>query len=171
VEGKGHVYVLLLIPGPNNWCLLPINILFYVLENIISLGIKDIGIVIAPETGEIIKTTVGNGDRWGVNITYILQPEPAGLAHAVKMAEPFLKDAPFLMYLGDNLIGSGLSHFYQKFLEKRPDAQILLKAVSDPSRFGVARIDENGQVVGLIEKPKKPPSNLAGLNWRLSLFS
>jgi len=136
-------------------------ILFYVLENIISLGIKDIGIVIAPETGEIIKTTVGDGDRWGVNITYILQPEPAGLAHAVKMAEPFLKDAPFLMYLGDNLIGSGLSHFYQKFLEKRPDAQILLKAVSDPSRFGVARIDKNGQVVGLIEKPKKPPSNLA----------
>jgi len=136
-------------------------ILFYVLENIIALGIKDIGIVIAPETGKLIKATVGNGNRWGVNITYILQPKPAGLAHAVKIAQPFLGNNPFLMYLGDNLIGSELRHFYQKFLEKKPDAQILLKAVSDPSRFGVAQIDENGQVVRLIEKPKKPPSDLA----------
>jgi len=136
-------------------------ILFYVLENIINLGIKDIGIIIAPETGEAVKQAVGDGNSWGVNINYILQPEPAGLAHAVKIAQPFLKDEPFLMYLGDNLIGADLSRFYQRFIEKKPDAQILLKPVPDPSRFGVAQIDRNGRVFRLIEKPKKPPSNLA----------
>ncbi|MDL1970222.1 MAG: glucose-1-phosphate thymidylyltransferase [Candidatus Desulfofervidaceae bacterium] len=136
-------------------------ILFYVLENIINLGIKDIGIIIAPETGEAVKQAVGNGNRWGVNIEYILQPEPAGLAHAVKTARPFLKNNPFLMYLGDNLIGTNLRKFYQKFLEKNPDAQILLKPVTDPSRFGVAEINKKGQVLRLVEKPKHPPSNLA----------
>lgn len=136
-------------------------ILFYVLENIIGLGIKDIGIIIAPETGEAVKQAVGNGNRWGVNIEYILQPEPAGLAHAVKIARPFLKEDAFLMYLGDNLIGADLKRFYQRFIEKRPDAQILLKPVPDPSRFGVAEIDGNGRVLRLVEKPKQPPSNLA----------
>ena len=136
-------------------------VLFYVLENVIKLGIKDIGIIVAPETGEAVKEAVGNGDRWGVNITYILQSEPAGLAHAVKVAQPFLKNSPFLMYLGDNLIGADLKQFYQKFLEKEPDAQILLKAVDDPTRFGVAEVNEKGEVIRLVEKPKHPPSNLA----------
>jgi len=136
-------------------------VLFYVLENVIDLGIKDIGIIIAPETGEAVKEAVGDGNRWGVNITYILQPEPKGLAHAVKVAHPFLENSPFLMYLGDNLIGADLRRFYQQFLEKKPDAQILLKAVEDPTRFGVAEIDKKGKVIRLIEKPKKPPSNLA----------
>ncbi|RLB08467.1 MAG: glucose-1-phosphate thymidylyltransferase, partial [Deltaproteobacteria bacterium] len=81
-------------------------ILFYVLENIIGLGINDIGIVIAPETGEAVRQAVEKANKWGVNIDYILQPEPAGLAHAVKISRSFLKDSPFLMYLGDNLIGA-----------------------------------------------------------------
>ncbi len=136
-------------------------ILFYVLENIINLGIKDIGVIIAPETGEAVKQALGNGERWKANITYILQPEPAGLAHAVKMAQDFLQDSPFLMYLGDNLIGTNLRHFYEQFLTYKPDAQILLKPVRNPQHFGVAEIDEQGQVKRLIEKPKEPPSNLA----------
>ena len=136
-------------------------ILFYVLENIIRLGINDIGIVIAPETGEAVRQAVENANKWGANIDYILQPEPAGLAHAVKISRSFLKDSPFLMYLGDNLIGADLRQFYQRFLKERPDALILLKKVPDPSRFGVAEIDELGQVLRLIEKPKQPPSDLA----------
>ncbi len=136
-------------------------ILFYVLENIVNLGIKDVGIIIAPETGDAVKQAVGDGTRWGVDVTYILQPEPAGLAHAVKIAKPFLQEDPFLMYLGDNLIGADLRRFYERFITETPDAQILLKPVEDPSRFGVAEVDEKGRVKRLIEKPKVPPSNLA----------
>lgn len=136
-------------------------ILWYGIESIVAAGITDIGIVISPETGDEVKAKTGNGDRFGAKITYILQEQPAGLAHAVKIAQPFLADSPFIMYLGDNLIQSDLSQFLQRFKTPEKDALILLRQVPNPTAFGVAKVDEQGRVVQLLEKPKVPPSNLA----------
>jgi glucose-1-phosphate thymidylyltransferase len=136
-------------------------IIFYVLDNMANAGILDIGIIISPETGEEIKRFVGNGDRWRASTTYIVQDHPAGLAHAVWTARDFLKDEPFVMYLGDNLIGGGIQRFVEKFQAEKPDAQILLKPIDNPTAFGIAEVNERGEVVRLIEKPKAPCSNLA----------
>ncbi|MFB8797839.1 MAG: glucose-1-phosphate thymidylyltransferase [Microcoleus sp.] len=136
-------------------------ILWYGIEGIVAAGITDIGIIISPETGEEVKAKTGNGDRFGAKITYILQNEPAGLAHAVKIARPFLGDSPFIMYLGDNLIQNQLDPFLETFKKHQLDALILLRPVQNPSAFGVAKVDENGRVLQLVEKPKVPPSNLA----------
>lgn len=136
-------------------------ILWYGIESIVAAGITDIGIIISPETGEEVKQVTGNGDRFGAKITYILQEQPAGLAHAVKIAQPFLGDSPFIMYLGDNIIEGSVDSFLTQFNQQNLDALILLRAVSNPSAFGVAKVDEKGRVLQLIEKPKKPPSNLA----------
>lgn len=136
-------------------------ILFYVLDQIIESGIEDIGIIISPETGEDIKKHVGDGSKWHAHITYILQAEPAGLAHAVMTARPFLKDSPFLMFLGDNLIQDGVKRFIGEFQSRSPDALVLLKEVEDPRLFGVAELDKNGNITKLVEKPKEPKSNLA----------
>ncbi len=136
-------------------------ILWYGIEGIVAAGITDIGIIISPETGEEVKAKTGNGDRFGAKITYILQEQPAGLAHAVKVAQPFLGDSPFIMYLGDNLIQSDLGLFLEKFTAQAVDALILLRPVANPTAFGVATVDESGRVLQLVEKPKVPPSNLA----------
>ena len=136
-------------------------ILWYGIEAIVAAGIVDIGIIISPETGEEIKEKTGNGDRFGAKITYIYQDQPLGLAHAVKVARPFLGDSSFVMYLGDNLIQDSLGQFLQAFKEKNLDALILLRTVSNPTAFGVAKVDEQGRVLALVEKPKVPPSNLA----------
>ena len=136
-------------------------ILWYGLEAIAAAGIQDIGIIISPETGPEIQAKTGNGEGFGVKITYILQEQPLGLAHAVKIAQPFLGVSPFIMYLGDNLIQDGLGQFLEHFQQKGLDALILLHQVSNPSAFGVATVDERGRVLALVEKPQAPASNLA----------
>lgn len=136
-------------------------ILWYGIESIVAAGITDIGIIISPETGEEIKAKTGNGDRFGAKITYILQASPQGLAHAVKVARPFLGDDAFVMYLGDNLIRDQLDTFLAKFRERDLAAMILLRRVPDPTAFGVAQVTADGKVVGLVEKPQVPPSDLA----------
>ena len=136
-------------------------ILWYGIEAIVAAGIIDIGIIISPETGEEVKAKTGNGDRFGANISYIVQDKPAGLAHAVKVAQPFLGNSPFIMYLGDNLVQNELGLFLESFKEQNLDALVLLRPVVNPSAFGVAKVDERGQVLQLVEKPKDPPSNLA----------
>jgi glucose-1-phosphate thymidylyltransferase len=136
-------------------------ILWYCIESIVAAGVTDIGIVISPETGDEVKNKTGNGDRFGAKITYILQSQPAGLAHAVKIAQPFLGNDSFIMFLGDNLIELPLHSFLTNFLQKQLDALVLLKQVDNASAFGVAEIDAEGKVIRLVEKPKHPQSNLA----------
>jgi glucose-1-phosphate thymidylyltransferase len=136
-------------------------ILFYVLDNLRAAGITDIGMIICPETGQAVKNAVGDGARWGAKVEYILQDQPLGLAHAVQVSRPFLAQSAFVMYLGDNLIGSGISEFCAEFDGSGADAMILLKAVSNPSSFGIAEVDTKGRVKSLVEKPKEPKSNLA----------
>ena len=136
-------------------------ILWYGIESIVAAGITDIGIIISPETGGEVKSKTGNGQKFGANITYILQDQPLGLAHAVKIAQPFLADSPFVMYLGDNLVESQLDLFLNQFKTENLDALTLLCEVENPSAFGVAKVDSHGKVLRLIEKPQHPPSNLA----------
>lgn len=135
-------------------------VLFYGIESLVDAGVTEIGIIIAPRTGDEIREAVGDGSAFGASITYIVQDEPAGLAHAVLTAEEFLDGSPFVMYLGDNLLRNGISGLVDTFRTDEPDALILLTPVSDPSSYGVANL-EGERVVLLVEKPKDPPSNLA----------
>jgi glucose-1-phosphate thymidylyltransferase len=134
-------------------------VLFYGLEAIREAGITDVGIVVGETRKEIIQS-VGDGSRWGLNVTYIHQEEPLGLAHAVLVSEGFLKDDTFVMYLGDNLIKDGIKGIVDTYRAGRPNAGILLARVSEPERFGVAEL-RDGKVFGLVEKPEVPPSDLA----------
>jgi glucose-1-phosphate thymidylyltransferase len=135
-------------------------VLFYGIEALVDAGVTEIGIIIAPETGDEIREAAGDGSAFGAKITYIVQDKPAGLAHAVLTAEEFIGGAPFVMYLGDNLLADGLQGLVSTFRSDEPDALILLTPVDDPSSYGVAELDGE-RVVKLIEKPKDPPSNLA----------
>ncbi|HEU4700841.1 MAG TPA: glucose-1-phosphate thymidylyltransferase [Conexibacter sp.] len=136
-------------------------VLFYGIEAMAAAGIKEIGIIIAPETGEEIKAVAGDGSQFGVEITYILQDEPLGLAHAVLTAEPFLRDAPFVMYLGDNLLQGGIDELVKAFVTNEPEALILLTPVPDPENYGVAELNGHNTVKRLVEKPKEPATDLA----------
>jgi glucose-1-phosphate thymidylyltransferase len=135
-------------------------VLFYGIEALVEAGVTEIGIVIAPETGDEIRDAAGDGTAFGASITYITQDQPAGLAHAVLTAEGFLGDSPFVMYLGDNLLAEGITRLVSAFRDSQPDALILLTKVDDPSSYGVAELDGD-RVVRLVEKPKDPPSDLA----------
>jgi glucose-1-phosphate thymidylyltransferase len=135
-------------------------VLFYGIEAMAQAGITDVGIIIAPETGEEIQAAAGDGSRFGVSLTYIVQDEPLGLAHAVLTAEPFLGDSPFVMYLGDNLLQGGIQDLVRAFREHNPDALILLTPVHDPEQYGVAELS-NGAVRRLVEKPAEPKTDLA----------
>jgi glucose-1-phosphate thymidylyltransferase len=135
-------------------------VLFYGIQAMADAGIKQVGIIIAPETGDEIRAEAGDGARFGVELTYIVQDEPAGLAHAVLTAEPFLGDSSFVMYLGDNLLQGGIRDLVKAFGDHEPDALILLTPVSDPEQYGVAELHE-GSVVRLVEKPSEPKTNLA----------
>ncbi len=135
-------------------------VLGYVLDQVSKTGITQVGIIIAPETGQYVKEYIKDGKKWGFNVSYIPQ-EPLGLAHAVKTASSFLQKDDFIMCLGDNLQGQGLETFVQKFKKEKIDALILLKEVKDPTKFGVATLDEKTNIMELVEKPQKPKSNLA----------
>jgi glucose-1-phosphate thymidylyltransferase len=150
-------------------------ILFYGIEDMVEAGIKEIGIIVGTTRAEVI-AAVGNGSRWGVDITYIHQDAPLGLAHCVLIARDFLGDDDFVMYLGDNMLQQDLAGFTDRFERARtdaatlrlgddaspvPSAQILLAKVDDPRQFGVAELGDDGEVLRLIEKPADPPSNLA----------
>jgi glucose-1-phosphate thymidylyltransferase len=135
-------------------------VLFYGLEAIRDAGITDVGIVVG-DTASAIQAAVGNGSAFGLDVTYIRQDAPRGLAHAVLIARDFLAGDDFVMYLGDNFIVGGIASLVDEFRSGRPDAQIMLTRVPDPRQFGVAELDTAGEVIGLKEKPRQPKSDLA----------
>jgi glucose-1-phosphate thymidylyltransferase len=141
-------------------------VLFYGIEAMAEAGIEEVGVIIAPETGAEIEAAAGDGSRFGLRITYIVQDEPLGLAHAVLTAEAFLGGDAFVMYLGDNLLQGGISELVAAFREHEPDALILLTPVPDPENYGVAELapasaGEVGRVLRLVEKPSEPATDLA----------
>jgi glucose-1-phosphate thymidylyltransferase len=140
-------------------------ILFYGIEAMVAAGIVEIGMIVG-DTADEVMAAVGDGSTFGAKVTYIHQDAPLGLAHCVLVAHEFLGDDDFVMYLGDNLLQQDLRTFVERFEDARseaspPAAQILLKQVPDPHRFGIATLDEYGNVVNLIEKPDDPPTDLA----------
>ena len=137
-------------------------ILFYGLSDLADAGISEVGIIISPQTGTEIRRAVGDGSQFGLErVEFIVQDEPLGLAHALSMSMPFVDGDDCLMYLGDNLIKRGVADTVSDFKRDRPNAQILLAKVPNPSEFGVAKLDDQGVVERLVEKPKVPPSDLA----------
>jgi glucose-1-phosphate thymidylyltransferase len=134
-------------------------VLFYGIEALRDAGIQEIGIIVG-DTREEIREACGDGGRWGVRITYIEQDQPLGLAHAVLVARDFLGKDAFVMYLGDNILKSGITSLVETFKARKPSSLILLTPVPDPTMFGVAEL-KDGRVSKLVEKPKEPRSNLA----------
>jgi glucose-1-phosphate thymidylyltransferase len=134
-------------------------VLFYAIEDLVTSGISDIGIVVG-DTADQIQEAAGDGSRWGCRITYIRQDRPGGLAHAVNTASGYLGHDSFVMYLGDNLIQGGIAPFVEEFRSSQAAAHVLLYAVSNPQDFGVAEVAD-GRIVSLEEKPRVPRSDLA----------
>lgn len=135
-------------------------VLEYVLENIRSLGVTDIGMVVGDWEPEI-RRAIGDGSRFGATITYLRQDRPYGLAHCVTLARRFLGDDDFAMFLGDNLLPDGVDRIASQFRRERPAAHVVVHRVDDPRAFGVAELDAEGRVRKLVEKPQQPRSDLA----------
>ena len=135
-------------------------VLVRVIEAIREAGVRKIGIVVG-HTAPEIQDALGDGSQWDVELSYITQDRPAGLAHAVKIARPFLQDEPFVMFLGDNVIEGGISTLIRDFAQNGWNSQIVLKEVANPSAYGVAKLRGDGSIERLIEKPQNPPSSLA----------
>ena len=151
------------ITHTNNKHLIPIAnkpMIHYAIEAVVEAGIKEIGIVINPDTGNEIKEALGNGEKWGISLTYIIQEDPIGLAHVVKVSESFIKDDSFVFYLGDNVIVGGIKRFLEEFHNSNNNCQLVLSKVKDPQRFGVPEI-KKGKIIKVEEKPKTPKSNFA----------
>jgi glucose-1-phosphate thymidylyltransferase len=135
-------------------------VLYYALEQLVAAGVDEIGIVTG-DTGPQVREAVGDGSAFGARVTYIPQSAPLGLAHAIMTAQEWLNDEAFCLYLGDNFLKGGIEQHAARFCADGCAAQILLKRVADPSAFGVAVLDEHGDVARLVEKPKEPISDLA----------
>ena len=134
--------------------------IFYGLEHLSKAGIKEIAVILGP-IREGVREVIGDGSAFGLEITYIDQPDPKGLAHAVLVAEDFLKGEPFVMYLGDNLLKQGVRPLINAYFNHSSDCVICVTAVNDPDRYGIVELDSEGKVSRLVEKPKEPKSNLA----------
>src|SRR5438093_9729208 len=129
-------------------------ILFYALEGLAAAGIREVGLVVGDTAAEI-EGAVGDGSAWGLDVTYIPQEAPLGLAHTVLIARDFLGDDDFVMYLGNNFLVGGITGLVDAFRDGDYDAQILLTKVAEPQFFGVAELGADGQILGLAEKPEQ----------------
>jgi glucose-1-phosphate thymidylyltransferase len=135
-------------------------VLFFGIESLVEVGAREIGVIVSKDSRSIIQNALDDGQRWGAQVTYIDQPQPRGLAHAAQCAESFIGAEPFVMYLGDNLLPEGLTGAAERFRATGANAVVMLKAVDDPSAFGIAEVDGD-RIIRLVEKPKNPTSNLA----------
>ncbi len=133
----------------------------YVLEDLRDSGIAEIAIVLGNLYSERVRQVYGNGQKFSVNIQYLQQGEPKGIAHAVSLCEDYVGNQPFVVYLGDNLIRGGINGFVKKFAVSDYDTMVLLCNVKNPEKFGVVKFDKNNRLVQFIEKPKTPPSSYA----------
>jgi glucose-1-phosphate thymidylyltransferase len=134
-------------------------ILFYAIEDVIEAGAEEIGIIVGPNK-EQVKDTV-QSRKWPVPIEFVHQDFPKGLAHTILVAEKFLKDKPFIMYLGDNILEENIKKHSKLFSEQKYDAYIMLNPVDNPEEFGIAEVNDKGEILRIVEKPKEPKSNLA----------
>ncbi len=134
-------------------------ILHYALDKVAAAGIKEVGIT-THQAGNEVKEALGNGERWGLHITYIPQEEPLGLAHVVKISQKFIGDEPFIFYLGDNMVVGGLDKFISAFNQEKSNCHLTLSRVKDPERFGVPEL-KNNRIVAIEEKPAHPKSAYA----------
>jgi glucose-1-phosphate thymidylyltransferase len=159
----GHGTRLRPLTSTGNKHMLPIAnkpMLLYGLEHMRNAGIREICLILGPIKEGIIET-LGDGSKYGVKITYIDQPEPKGLAHAVMIAEKQLKGEPFVMYLGDNLLKQGVTPLIKQFKETKSDCIVGVTQVKNPSQYGVVIFNEEGSIAKFMEKPREPISNWA----------
>jgi len=133
----------------------------YALEDLVSIGVKEVAIVLGESFPELVRQHYGDGSRFGVSITYIYQGKALGIAHAVGLCKDFVGEEDFVVYLGDNMFQKGINSYADSFLKDDPEALILLKEVEEPSRFGVAQLGADGKLIRVVEKPKQPPSKYA----------
>lgn len=158
----GHGTRLRPLTNSGNKHMLPIAnkpMLLYGLEHLRNAGIKDVGVVLGPIKEGVVEM-LGDGSKFGVKVTYLYQPDPKGLAHAVLISADFIGDEDFVMYLGDNLLSQGVRGFVETFNQKNLDCLVGVCPVGDPSRYGVAEM-KGRKIVRLVEKPRRPRSNLA----------
>ena len=132
----------------------------YALEAVAAAGIRDVGIVLNPDTGEEIRGALRDGAAWGLSLTYVMQDAPLGLAHVIQSAEKFLRREPFVFFLGDNVVVGGIRQFVERFQAQSDHCHLVLARVKDPQRFGVAEV-QGGRVVRVVEKPAQPASDFA----------
>ncbi|QCC60457.1 glucose-1-phosphate thymidylyltransferase [Natrinema thermotolerans] len=136
-------------------------VLEYAIEDLKEAGVTEIGVVLGHKGREEIQELLGDGSDYGVDITYIVQGNPLGLAHAAGCARDFVGDDDFVMYLGDNILKQGIADLVESFERGDYGAGIALQEVDTPEQFGIADVDDDGTVTQLIEKPDDPPTNLA----------
>jgi len=151
------------ITHTSNKHLIPIAnkpMLYYALDSVTEAGIKDVGIIVGSDTKTEIMEGMGDGSRWGVNIVYIEQDEPRGLAHVVKISEDFIGKDSFIFYLGDNMVVGGVKRFIKEFEDNKPNCQLVLAKVQEPQRFGVPEL-RDGKIISIEEKPRNPKSPYA----------
>jgi glucose-1-phosphate thymidylyltransferase len=151
------------ITNTHNKHLIPIAnkpMIGYALEALAEAGVREVGVVVNPDTSSELQRALGGGEAWGVKISYVLQEAPLGLAHAVRVARDFLGDEPFVFYLGDNVIVGGVGRFIEEFKSSGDACRLVLARVRDPERFGVPEL-RDGRLVGVEEKPANPKSDFA----------
>tara|TARA_Y100000590_G_scaffold83111_1_gene92621 strand:+ start:1343 stop:2374 length:1032 start_codon:yes stop_codon:yes gene_type:complete len=132
----------------------------FCLEAISETGISEIAIIVGGVGSNKVREYYGDGEKFGVKILYIEQDEPRGIAHAIRLCKEFIGNEKFLVFLGDNIIQKSIIDFVENFKNSDYDATVLLCEVDNPSRFGIADI-ENEKILKITEKPKNPKSNLA----------
>lgn len=133
----------------------------YCVESLRDAGIIDIAIIIGGTAPHKVQEYYGNGNNFGVKITYVNQDEPKGIAHAINLCKNFINGEKFVVFLGDNILKRDISDFVREFKDGNADATILLCEVENPTQFGIADVNKDGSIKKIMEKPKDPPTNLA----------